>query len=85
MRIPMQLCFSDEKKQTWGLNFWKYSEIINNIHGILSIQNLELSLNKTEPLGNRKHNPNPALPITLFLFYTNASKGQKHMARLRVA
>jgi hypothetical protein len=21
MRIPMQLCFSDEKKQTWGLNF----------------------------------------------------------------
>jgi hypothetical protein len=38
---------------------------------------LELSLNKTEPLRNRKHNPNPALPITLFLFYTNASKGQK--------
>jgi hypothetical protein len=55
-----------------------YSEIINNIHGILSIQNLELSLNKTEPLReSRNIKPSNASYYLIPLFYTNASKGQK--------
>jgi hypothetical protein len=79
MRIPMQLCAFQTKKNKLGAwTFEKYSEIINNIHGILSIQNLELSLNKTEPLGNQKHKTQPSSSYYLIpLFYTNASKGQK--------
>jgi hypothetical protein len=75
------------KKTNLGPELEKYSEIINNIHGILSIQNLELSLNKTEPLKSKKKHktPNGSSYYLIPLFYTNASKGQKHMARLRVA
>jgi hypothetical protein len=87
MRIPYAaLRFSDENKQTWGLNFWReiqrdrqqYSwNFIDSTIGTFTQQNGTL-----EGIENIKP------PTRLFLlpyssFYTNASKGQKTYGTLK--
>jgi hypothetical protein len=81
MRIPYAaLRFSDEKKQTWGLNFWREIQRDNQQYSWNFIDSKLGTF--TQQNGTLEGIENIKPPTRLFLlpyssFYTNASKGQK--------